>query len=197
MASQITSLTIVYLIVYLGADQTKYHSSALLALCAGNSPVTTGLCVGNSPVTGEFPAQRASNAENVSISWRHHVDVGKSHFAVVCAVIITNQFNSIQTQASHKNGDPYVIRNSGWMSINTMPKTERRRYSAHMVWNFNKNNDEQNIWFDLVFKIVKYENQDNPYACVSPSGVIRRGSTNLLECAISTYLNPRIIFFSK
>ena len=31
----------------------------------------TGLCVGNSPVTGEFPAQMASNAENVSISWRH------------------------------------------------------------------------------------------------------------------------------
>ena len=32
----------------------------------------TGLCVGNSPVTGEFPALRASNAENVSIWWRHH-----------------------------------------------------------------------------------------------------------------------------
>ena len=31
----------------------------------------TGLYVGNSPVTGEFPAQRASNAENVSIWWRH------------------------------------------------------------------------------------------------------------------------------
>ena len=31
----------------------------------------TGLCEGNSPVTGEFPAQRASNAENVSIWWRH------------------------------------------------------------------------------------------------------------------------------
>ena len=27
----------------------------------------TGLCVGSSPVTGEFPAQRVSNAENVSI----------------------------------------------------------------------------------------------------------------------------------
>ena len=27
----------------------------------------TGLCVGNSPGTGEFPAQMASNAENVSI----------------------------------------------------------------------------------------------------------------------------------
>ena len=33
----------------------------------------TGLCVGNSPGTGEFPAQRASYVENVSIWWRHHV----------------------------------------------------------------------------------------------------------------------------
>ena len=32
-----------------------------------------GLCVGDSPGTGEFPAQMASNAENVSIWWRHHV----------------------------------------------------------------------------------------------------------------------------
>ena len=32
----------------------------------------TGLCEGNSPVSGEFPAQRASNAEYVSIWWRHH-----------------------------------------------------------------------------------------------------------------------------
>ena len=28
-------------------------------------------CEGNSPATGEFPAQMASNAENVSIWWRH------------------------------------------------------------------------------------------------------------------------------
>ena len=33
----------------------------------------TGLCAGNSPLTGEFPAQMASNAENISIWWRHHV----------------------------------------------------------------------------------------------------------------------------
>ena len=32
----------------------------------------TGLCAGNSPVTGEFPAQMASNVENVFICWRHH-----------------------------------------------------------------------------------------------------------------------------
>ena len=32
----------------------------------------TGLCEGNSRVTGEFLAQRTSNAESVSIWWRHH-----------------------------------------------------------------------------------------------------------------------------
>ena len=59
-ASQITSLAIVYSSVYSGADQRKHKSSASLAF------------VGNSPVTGEFPTQRVSNAENVSIWWRHH-----------------------------------------------------------------------------------------------------------------------------
>ena len=62
IASQITSLTIVYSIVYSDANQRKHQSSTSLAF------------VGNSPGTGEFPAQMASNAENVSIWWRHPVD---------------------------------------------------------------------------------------------------------------------------
>ena len=66
MASQITSLTIVYSCVYSGANQRKHQSSASLA------------CVLSSPVTGEFPAQRTSNAENVSI-WRRHHDRGDFH----------------------------------------------------------------------------------------------------------------------
>ena len=32
----------------------------------------TVLCAGNSPVTSEFPAQMASDVENISIWWRHH-----------------------------------------------------------------------------------------------------------------------------
>ena len=64
MASQITSLTIVYSTVYPGADQRKHRSSASLAFVWGI----------NSPVTGEFPAQMASNTENVSIWLRHHVE---------------------------------------------------------------------------------------------------------------------------
>ena len=39
----------------------------------------TGFCVGNSPGTGEFPAQRASNAENVSIWWRHQDQLQEGH----------------------------------------------------------------------------------------------------------------------
>ena len=61
IASQITSLTIVYSIVYSDAEQRTHQKLRV-----------TGLCVGNSPGTGEFPAQMASNAENVSIWWRHH-----------------------------------------------------------------------------------------------------------------------------
>ena len=59
VASQITSVTVVYSIVYSGAEKTSKLR-------------VTGLCAGNSPGTGEFPAQRDSNAENGSIWWRHH-----------------------------------------------------------------------------------------------------------------------------
>ena len=31
------------------------------------------------PMTGEYPAQRASNAEIFSIWWRHHVHIMESH----------------------------------------------------------------------------------------------------------------------
>ena len=61
MSSQITSLTRVYSTVY---SIRKSKETSKLRV--------TGLCARNSPVTGEFPAQMASNAENVSIWWRHH-----------------------------------------------------------------------------------------------------------------------------
>ena len=48
----------------------------------------TGLCEGNSPVTGEFPAQRASNAANVTIWWRHH---DTSLFAITVHITVTSQ----------------------------------------------------------------------------------------------------------
>ena len=60
IASQITSLTIIYSRVYSDADK---KTSKLRV---------TGLCAEESPGNGEFPAQMASDAENVSIWWRYH-----------------------------------------------------------------------------------------------------------------------------
>ena len=51
IASQITSLTVVYSTIYSDADQRKHQSSALLAFVWGIHR------------DGEFPAQRASYAE--------------------------------------------------------------------------------------------------------------------------------------
>ena len=68
----------------------------------------TGLCAVNSPEAGEFPAQMISNAENVSISWRHHassparkvsetwgmryrVDVRSSFYRLLCIHYIVTE----------------------------------------------------------------------------------------------------------
>ena len=81
MASQITSLTIIYSTVYSRCRSTKTSKLSV-----------TGLCEGNSPVTGEFPTQRARNTENVSIWWSHH-DV--KHFVnhIFCANNVNFDFH--------------------------------------------------------------------------------------------------------
>ena len=62
----------------------------------------TDLCAGNSPVTGEFPAQRVSNAENVSIWWRHHDGTSLFMWWIVCsaqAITWTNVNGSQETNS--------------------------------------------------------------------------------------------------
>ena len=62
-----------------GVSNHRLHDCLLNRLLRRRSkktskPYVTALCARNSPVTGEFPAQTASDAENVSISWRHHAE---------------------------------------------------------------------------------------------------------------------------
>ena len=73
LASQITSLAIVYS-TRLFRRRSKKTSKLRV----------TGLCAGNSPVTGEFTAEMASNAENVSIWWRHHVTEKIKPVKLIC-----------------------------------------------------------------------------------------------------------------
>ena len=65
IASQNSSLSNVYSSVYSSANQRKHQSSASLAF-----------------VSGEFSAQMAINAENVSIWWRHHVGTYEGYTVV-------------------------------------------------------------------------------------------------------------------
>ena len=63
VASQITSLMFTQSLFRRRSKKTsKLH---ITGLCAGNSLMT---------MTGEFHAQNASNVENISICWRHHID---------------------------------------------------------------------------------------------------------------------------
>ena len=59
MTSQITNFAIVYSTVYRRSKKTSKLR-------------VTGLCEGKSPMTGESPLPMASNADSVSIWWRHH-----------------------------------------------------------------------------------------------------------------------------
>ena len=69
MASQITSVTCLLnrLFMRISKKTSKLR--------------VTGVCEGNSPMTEDFPAQMASNAENVTIWWRHHV-ILTNHFGI-------------------------------------------------------------------------------------------------------------------
>ena len=63
----------------------RHRSKKTSKLCV------TGLCEGNSLLTSEFPSQRASNMENVSIWWRHHENGSWLVQSVVFILSISNQ----------------------------------------------------------------------------------------------------------
>ena len=101
IASQITSLTIVFSTIYSDADQIKHQSSASLAFVWG---------IHRGPA-GEFPTQMTSNAENVSIWWRHHdvadnVDKGV-HSTIMCQVAVPGSHMRIDTY-THQHTHTYM-----------------------------------------------------------------------------------------
>ena len=76
-----------------GVSNHQPHGCLLNRLFRRGSKKTSklcaaGLCVGNSPATGEFPAQMASDAENVSIWWRHHEPIlCRFDSVVICTLL--------------------------------------------------------------------------------------------------------------
>ena len=73
-----------------GVSNHQPHHCLLIRLFGRRSKKTskfrvTGLCVGNSPGIGDFPAQMASNAENVW--WRHHDYSSKPYGGQGCVAV--------------------------------------------------------------------------------------------------------------
>ena len=107
MASQITSLTIVYASVYSVFRRWSKKTSKLHV---------TGLCAGNSPVTGEFPAQMASKAENGSIWWRHDSAISILRIIMhgVCVVFTWRDVTPPPPPPRQEHDDSWMT--SGWKS---------------------------------------------------------------------------------
>ena len=68
------------------ASQINGNSAVCLTACSDQqqentkSPPMLVICEGNPPMTDGFPSQRDSNAEIVSISWRHHEEILTERF---------------------------------------------------------------------------------------------------------------------
>ena len=95
IASQITSLTVVYSTVYSEADQRKHQSSASLAFVWGIHRDRW------------IPRTKASYAENVSIWWRHHVPL-----IPACCTILPN-YNEYTLLLPHHDNAAKPARISG------------------------------------------------------------------------------------
>ena len=108
----------------------------------------TGLCAGNSPGTGEFPAQMASNAENVSIWWRHHVVIeGVAEFSSTGY----NEFVSLWSYALE------ITRI--YAAMNTITVTERLPISGEFIrrlWKISSD-ERKRIWNWLTVTKSKHE----------------------------------------
>ena len=79
----------------------------------------TCLCAGNSPVAGEPPAQMASNAENVSIWWRHHVirdAFHRLHFKFMIEFILI-RFSYCKRNAFITNSISVCLPDSEWRLV--------------------------------------------------------------------------------
>ena len=100
----------------------------------------TGLYAGNPPGTGEFPAQRVSNAENVSIWWRHHecrYVISHCIFPLICFICIAVLVLNIFENRSFNLATCLAV------SLVSLGKPEGSQHPLLLTWiNFNPSMDK-------------------------------------------------------
>ena len=101
----------------------------------------TGLCAGSSPVTGEFPPQSASNAENVSIWWRHHACCNSARVPLcirILSLIFTPEQDLFLWDLDNELTNPlwYGFQSVGFGAHIRIPSTTWWRYHFPRYWPF-------------------------------------------------------------
>ena len=114
-----------------GVSNHHPHHCSLSRLLGRRSKKTsklrvTGLCAGISSGTGEVPAQMASNAENVSIWWRHHVVIYLWEAQTVPHTVNIVVADSLVMQGAKNiiHHDIYIVlpaSTSEWLSLTHLP----------------------------------------------------------------------------
>ena len=116
----------------------------------------TGLFEGNSPVTNEFPAQRASNAENASIWWHHHAP---SYFGYRCQTWWCHQMETFSALLAFCEGkSPFTGQWRGALM-----------FSLICSWiNGWVNNHKAGWWFETPLRSSRHHCNDTD--CSDPGG---------------------------
>ena len=128
MSSQITRFTIVYSTVY-----TRHRSKKTLKLRV------TGLCAGNSPLTGEFPTQRASNAENISIWWHLMQSLVESDIDFIHALDHEHSWQKYSIVCRiHDTLSMCGWYMTSWFIIIRISREPRSHAFAYQAWNSSK-----------------------------------------------------------
>ena len=194
MASQITGVSIVCSTV--GSDADRKISKLRV----------TGLCAGNSPVTCEFPAQKASEAENVSIWWRHHAtfpsqwcvrnriacrDWGKEVYRIshkICT-LFGCAFFLLCIHHYHLN-DFFVFHLSVFLTPLPLDKMADILADDIFKWIFLNENDRIPIQISL--KFVPRSSVDNKQASVQVTAWRWTGDTSLPEPMLTHFTDAYI-----
>ena len=135
-----------------GISNHQPHDCLLSRLSRPRSKKTsklrvTGLCAGNSPATGEFPAQMASNPENICIWWRHHDIIHSPMSFQGCFISADTNCPSVRELTLTYLGliDNYLIPDKPRQQATCMHfilrcavHNTKCRYTYHAVWHFSK-----------------------------------------------------------
>ena len=114
----------------------------------------TGLCEGNPPLSGGFLSQRASNAESVSMSRRHH------------DVTTINHFRQIQNYYAHNLYKSTPFQRTGQIEYSTSSAPDRYRISHDTKSNHHKQLTHRQWWHEHL-PLFRVRSWNNGMRCMS------------------------------